>query len=165
MICDRLVAMKKKYLDGILIKECVGCGFCCRKAQCGLSVNIYGKVDVCPALIWDEEKRRYWCKACQMAGEIGVKYRVQLDIGEGCCCGLNSDRQNIPPPANLVKTANYPREVQVLLKNVASQFVSSDLLWLTIRGTAAELNDPNFEKWAWNFVKEQRSSRVESFMG
>jgi len=165
MVCAIFLGMKKKYLDGILIKDCKGCGFCCRKAQCAVSVNIYGKVDVCPALIWDEGKRRYWCKACQVAGELGAKYKAELYIGEGCCCGLNSDRKNIPPPANLRAPVNYPREVQVLLKHTAGQLVSSDLLWLIIRGVARELNDPGFEKWAWNFIKEQRPSYVEEFMG
>jgi len=159
--------MKKK-LD-IPVKDCVGCGFCCKKASCVLSVKIYGNVDVCPALVWDEGNRRYWCKACQVAGELGVKYRADLSIGEGCCCSLNSDRQNIPPPktARIYPTPikNYPQEVKVLLKHMAGQFVSYDLIWLTIHGVARELGDPEFEKWALHWIKEQRASHIESFMG
>jgi len=154
--------MKKK-LDGIPIKECVGCGYCCRKAPCALSVSIYGKVDVCPALIWDETNRRYWCKACKVAGELGARYRAELYIGEGCCCGLNSDRKNIPSPAKPVK--NYSKEVQVLLKHLGGEWISGDALWLVIHGTAAELKDPGFEVQALHWLKEQRSGMVNSFMG
>jgi hypothetical protein len=144
-------------------KPCIGCGFCCKKAPCALSVKIYGKVDICPALVWDEGKHRYWCKACQIAGELGSKYKADLYIGEGCCCSLNTDRKNIPSPSQTVKT--YSKEVQLLLKYLAMQFVSYDLLWLVINGVAMELKDPEFKKWALHWVKEQRSSRVESFMG
>jgi hypothetical protein len=157
--------MKSVINSDVAPKPCVGCGFCCKKAQCLLSVKIYGKADVCPALVWDEGKNRYWCKVCQIAGELGAKYKADLYIGEGCCCGLNTDRKNIPPPDNYVKIKTYSKEVQLILKHLALQFVSDDLLWLVINGVAEELKDPDFKKWALYFVKEQRSSRIESFMG
>lgn len=149
------------------IKDCVGCGFCCKKAQCLVSIRIYGPIDlkggICPALIWDEEKKRYWCKACMIAGELGAKYKAELYIGEGCCCNLNSDRQNIPPPKKPIKT--YPKELQVFIKNLGREWINSDVLWLAVSATARELNDPNFEIQALYWLKEQRSGMVQSFMG
>ena len=47
---------------------------------------------------WDESKRRYFCERCLKPGKLGEMYREELYVGAGCCCGLNSWRQNIPPP-------------------------------------------------------------------
>ena len=144
-------------------KPCVGCGFCCKKSPCILSLKIYGKVDVCPALIWDETNHRYWCKACQIAGKLGAKYRAELYIGEGCCCGLNSDRQNIPPPAKAV-TNVLSHEIQVLLSAIAKEWISGDVLYLILLRCKKELGE-DWAKAAAHLIDQQRSTMTENFMG
>ena len=67
-------------------KPCTGCGFCCRKAQCVLSVHKYGVQPVCPALV--KVGNRYICKLAEL-------YREALAIGAGCCSPLNSDRRSM----------------------------------------------------------------------
>lgn len=81
------------------VRPCVGCGYCCRKSPCVLAYITYGIVtredNRCLALKWDGS--RYWCELCRDP-EKGEDRRKGLAIGDGCCCPLNSDRQNIPPP-------------------------------------------------------------------
>lgn len=66
---------------------CVGCGWCCIKVPCPLSLAKWGLLD-CPALAWDEERGRY---VCQQAAE----WRYELYISEGCCANLNSWRWDV----------------------------------------------------------------------
>ena len=153
-----------KTTEDIKTKDCVGCGFCCKKAPCALANRIFGATESCPALKWDEENGRYWCDICKKDNIISAKYRVELYIGEGCCCGLNSDRNNIRPPIPKHKT--YSKEVKALLYAMArDMFCSGDALWLTINAAARELNDPDFAKWALHWVRENRSQRTAEFMG
>jgi hypothetical protein len=42
-----------KYFEDSLGLPCVGRGYCCMKAQCGLSFAKYGYQNVCPALQWN----------------------------------------------------------------------------------------------------------------
>lgn len=80
------------------MKRCVGCGYCCIKVVCGLGQMFYvtppdGK---CPGLVWDEEKKRYWCKLVldtEATGDRSIS--SELSIGEGCCCGLNTWRRDV----------------------------------------------------------------------
>lgn len=67
------------------VYPCVGCGYCCRKAQCGWSVFQHGFVDPCPELYPVGSQWR--CKAAnnpELAEAVG--------IGAGCCSPMNSDR-------------------------------------------------------------------------
>ena len=73
------------------VRRCVGCSHCCVKSQCAASQRVYGIVARCPALFY--QGGRYWCRLC-----YETRYREELAIGAGCCCGLNSWRDNIPPP-------------------------------------------------------------------
>ena len=100
-----------------MVRRCVGCGFCCRKAPCSLSVYVHGVTSpsqVCKSLVWDSRRRRYWCGLCwmpdrqerktlnwvqlEMRRNMAKMYRKRLYIGEGCCCPMNTDRGDIPPP-------------------------------------------------------------------
>lgn len=65
---------------------CIGCGYCCKKVQCGLSVRLYGVRSYCPAL--EYRRGRYWCRHAASCG-------ILLDIGAGCCSTLNSDRREL----------------------------------------------------------------------
>ena len=65
---------------------CVGCGYCCLKAQCGVSFERYGVQILCPALGWDG--KRYKCVLYE-------SHKEDLAIGAGCSSSLNSWRQDI----------------------------------------------------------------------
>lgn len=66
-------------------RPCVGCGFCCLKAPCTLSMGKFGERR-CPALKWNEE--RYIC-------ELASDHWEGLHIGAGCCCALNTWRLDV----------------------------------------------------------------------
>jgi len=72
--------------------DCIGCGFCCRTAQCSLSVSIFAKQKICPALQYDENEDLWRCGLVTCKAPIAEKARVFLTIGEGCCAPLNTDR-------------------------------------------------------------------------
>lgn len=76
------------------MKECIGCGYCCRKAPCVIGAT--SAVDgVCSHLHWNGE-----CWRCDMA----ESHRTSLAIGEGCCSSMNTYRA--------VKHAPSPEELQ-----------------------------------------------------
>ncbi len=67
-------------------KECVGCGYCCLKAQCAVSLDVYGPLARCKALYWNGSM--YRCGLAKLWTE-------ELAIGEGCCSSLNTWRQDV----------------------------------------------------------------------
>lgn len=149
-----------------VVKECVGCGFCCKKTPCELAFRVYGNVTKCPSLIWDKEAKRYWCKII-LDPIIGPKNMDELYIGAGCCCGLNTDRDNILPPEETATIASYQmaKETKILIAKLANQMISGDILWLTFNSVAHELNDMRFLDEALFIARQQRSSFNEKFMG
>jgi hypothetical protein len=71
---------------------CVGCGYCCCKVQCGVSLRLHGFVDnnICPSLHWNGV--RHVCKAVLE----NPAYKEDLSIGAGCSSPmLNSWREDI----------------------------------------------------------------------
>ncbi len=84
-------------------RQCVGCGFCCIKAPCGIVRRErpefeWGGEDGCPELEWSDEEGRYFCGVVKGAeGELKEQCSKELYIGEGCCCGLNSWRSDVQP--------------------------------------------------------------------
>jgi hypothetical protein len=86
----------KKIKGGCVFgKKCVGCGFCCQKAQC-YSAPIraeYG--DICPHLIWSKDDKRYYCDVVMGDTDMAKRLGFELAIGLGCCCGLNSWRKDV----------------------------------------------------------------------
>ena len=77
------------------LQPCVGCGYCCKQAPCGLCLRLYGLHTAdsgCPVL--RHEDGRYWCGAISDAGGDMKKRLVEdLAIGDGCCSPLfNTDR-------------------------------------------------------------------------
>ena len=83
----------RRLLDGIPIRDCVGCGFCCRKGPCGLALqyNLWTNKK-CSALVFKDGW--YQCELLLVAtGEVLESWKREPYIGEGCCCGLNSDRK------------------------------------------------------------------------
>lgn len=145
------------------IKSCVGCGFCCKKAPCSLALRIFGNVTECPMLIWDENAHRYWCDACRKGGEVGARNRVELYIGEGCCCGLNSDRNNIRPPEKA--TSNIlSREAQILLAAIGREWISGDEIYFILERCKEKLGE-EWVKAAAHLIQEQKSSSISNFVG
>jgi len=148
------------------VRDCVGCGFCCRKSPCWVAFRVYGPVSECPGLIWDEEKERWFCDLCRKPGIIGERYRKELYVGEGCCCGLNSDRQNIPRPQKKLPTNPISKDCQILLREFGrnAMFVNPDLLYLVLCGAADELGE-EWKKEAIRALKENRNRMADEFQG
>ena len=66
---------------------CVGCGYCCLKAQCAYSMLKFDRQDRCPALKWDTEKTRYFC----------TEYReLEWLMNKGCSSPLFNDWRDFP---------------------------------------------------------------------
>jgi len=79
---------------------CVGCGYCCLKTQCILSVEMYGPQETCPALSWNG--LRHVC-------EHAKTHETDLAIGAGCCASLfNSWRDDIHDRISEPKYWKYP---------------------------------------------------------
>lgn len=70
------------------LKACIGCGYCCRKAPCGLP-GVEWKSGQCSELVWDKSSQ---CWRYRKVLESGIKSKIaeQLSIGAGCCSGLNT---------------------------------------------------------------------------
>ena len=78
-------------------RPCVGCGYCCRKAQCTPSIRVYGIIPAgCPALYFKDG--RYWCQLADEEKKLPEDQRwasKYVAIGAGCCSPLNSDRVKV----------------------------------------------------------------------
>jgi hypothetical protein len=88
-------------MGGPIWPECVGSGYCCKKAPCAFAVAKRYPIEHwleggkgCPAL--REIKGRYWCGLyLDAAGAKKANIERELAIGAGCCSSMNSDRQAI----------------------------------------------------------------------
>jgi len=58
---------------------CLGCGYCCLKVQCQISIREYGVRKICPALKWNGVRH-----ICLLA----IKYKNELAINAGCSSSL-----------------------------------------------------------------------------
>jgi hypothetical protein len=63
------------------MSDCVGCGYCCIKAQCNISRVMLGDHKRCPALKWNG--KRYLCELAK-----DKKIADSLAIGAGCSSSL-----------------------------------------------------------------------------
>lgn len=84
--------------------ECVGSGYCCKAAPCGLALARGYAIDNwknggagCPALVWDEIQARYWCGLVLWETDEARKAALidSLAMGAGCCSSMNSDRRRV----------------------------------------------------------------------
>jgi hypothetical protein len=68
----------------------VGCGYCCKKAQCVAGASIYGLKDgVCTGLKWNEKEQRYYCLLIlETTGQANRAARQGLAIGAGCSSSM-----------------------------------------------------------------------------
>lgn len=67
--------------------KCIGCGYCCLQSPCAVSVSVYGITSLCPALHWNEYRKRYLCSIFKIA--------VNQFSDEGCSSSLNSWRKGV----------------------------------------------------------------------
>jgi hypothetical protein len=79
----------------VVIRHCVGCGFCCVTRTCTFGVSRHpDALDwVCPELHWNGQ--RYICRLMQVEGRMGQFYRTELRCGNGCVSTLNPWRTDV----------------------------------------------------------------------
>ena len=149
--------------------QCVGCGYCCRKAPCAVASRVYGPVTECPGLIYDQTEKRYYCDLCRKPGKIGERYREELAVGAGCCSPLfNTDRDNIPPP-KIEKEVHIDKQFRTFLHQIGRMGplgMSGDLLWFLVEGMAKELRmGKEWKKEVFRIIREERSEQADEFLG
>lgn len=159
------------------VSKCVGCGYCCLKAPCAAAVRLYGKVDRCPQLKWDEYESRYQCGLMLIPGPIGAGYRKELYAGAGCCCSLNSWRKDVKKrdvDKNTINENPLPKIFQMFLACLGAQFMSGDVIYLTTKQFCHMLvehegytkDDANkIGSFIMKTFKENRHGFMEGFMG
>lgn len=160
----------------LITQPCVGCGFCCLKAKCSAGQRLYPSATPCPALIWDENKNRYICDLMTLPGSIGFQYREELHANKGCCCNLNSWRKDVKNRTTFNSENDFlslDPLFQKFLNHLSKEFISSDVIFLTLSSLLAELVrdglDQEKAKKIVNLIhhkfKNSRSKNSENFMG
>ena len=154
---------------------CVGCGYCCMKTPCDASRRLYPGATICPQLLWLD--KRYECGLMKIAGMVGEAYRKELYAGAGCCSSLNSWRQDVKLRNTFDARSSGPTLdpiFQVFIKCLASQFISSDVIFLALGHMKVVLMEQkNYSDEESNItiglighhMKSNRSSFTEEFMG
>ena len=132
-------------VEGAPPAPCVGCGYCCIKTPCSAALRLYPGVTECPELKWDGS--RYQCGLMLKPGGIGQRYREELYAGAGCCCSLNSWRKDVKQ--RMKKEEKYllnplTPEFQIFLRCLSKEFISGDVIYLTIEHFKAELEKRNY---------------------
>jgi len=156
------------------VKPCVGCGYCCIKTPCGASRRLYPNATVCPELIWVDN--RYECGLMKLPGLVGEAYRKELYAGEGCCCGLNSWRQDIKkriPEMDRSSLNPLPKLLQIFISALSKQFVSTDSIYLTLLDFKTQMENEKYApdeinsimKSIGHLFDDSRSSMTKGFMG
>ena len=142
------------------MNDCVGCGYCCKKAPCSLSMRLYNK-EKCPALRYDG--KRYWCGIVQ-----------ELAIGAGCSSDLNSDRSLMVKQKQEIMLPIPSKNILVsFLKSFSKQMYSSDMLFMMLNSMKHDLKEKGFKdeeiEETINKIKLcmglTRSKDVHSFVG
>jgi len=153
---------------------CVGCGYCCMKTPCDAARRLYPGATVCPQLEWLED--RYVCGLMMISGPLGADYKKELHAGAGCCSSMNSWRQDIKkriPDLNHTNFNPLPEIMQVFIKNLGGQFISSDVIHLTLAGVHHDLVERKYDhaevnsivKHIYHAFDNQRSSFIKGFIG
>jgi len=159
----------------IKTRPCLGCSYCCMEARCVASVRLYPAADVCPALRWDEVKKRHTCELMLLPGKLGEIYREELCAGAGCCSNLNTWRKEIKnrlepdvsPPVVLDKY------LQIFLNCLGGQFMGMDGVYLAIMQLSQVLLKEGVPEDTVNqisqtmmhYLKGNRRSMMKDFFG
>lgn len=155
---------------------CVGCGYCCIKTPCDASRRLYGNVKECPQLLWDENRSRYLCGLMIIGGLVGEGYRKELYAGAGCCCGLNSWRQDVRKRTGIEVSTHInplPKLLQKFVVCLSKEFTSTDSMVLLLTRFASELKKDGYHEDEIasiynnivNIFNENRHSFTKGFMG
>jgi len=158
------------------VKQCVGCGFCCMKTPCDASRRLYKGATVCPQLEWSEKNSRYICGLMVIPGQLGQDYRQELHCGAGCCSGLNTWRLDVKqrsPDLNRTALNPLPEIMQIFLRSLAKEFISTDSIYLAICNMQAELQRREYAEEEIQIITKNiehafttnRTSFNEDFMG
>ena len=75
--------------------KCCRCGFCCLHEQCPISLQIHGRAEICPALLFDGD-----VAVCLLAGLV--------PIGDGCCIKARAFKDGVQ-----YDFASLPAEVKI----------------------------------------------------
>ena len=159
------------------IAQCIGCGYCCRKAPCAMAVRIYGRslTGPCPELVYHDD--RWWCRAIENArGPLRDHYEQDVAIGGGCSSSMfNQDREHIPTPFEIEKRAelsgqvegplDYKRAFEIVCKQISGQFMlSGDGLWLVMHELETKMGKRARNAFV-RAVRENRDKHTNEMMG
>jgi len=157
------------------VKECVGCGYCCMKTPCDVSRRLYPGATVCPQLIWSDKKERYICGLMSIKTSLGEEYKKELHAGTGCCCSLNSWRNDVKKRVSIEATYvnPIPTVMQMFLKALTCQFISWDVIFLTLNHMKNDMLERGYDKSEVDNIIQgiiyiftnNRSSFTKEFMG
>lgn len=157
------------------VKQCVGCGYCCMKTPCDASRRLYPGARECPQLIWSDKRERYICGLMSIKTSLGAEYRKELHAGAGCCCGLNSWRNDVKKRVST--EAMYinpiPTIMQMFLRALSCQFMSGDAMTLTLAHMESDMLKSGYDKSEVDNIIQgivhiftnNRSSFTKEFMG
>lgn len=163
-------------IDGVPVRACVGCGFCCVQAMCDAARRLYpAATRACPELKWTGE--RHVCGLMTAPDPIGRRYRQELYAGAGCCSGLNSwRRQPLVDRTAAEQTpahSQVPVMMQLFLSALGREFISGDAMLLTIFRFQAMLRAEGYSeddvdalaKQCVHYFTQNRSTYSENFLG
>jgi len=167
-----------KKIDGIMPKNCVGCGHCCITARCQASMRVWPNGKNCPGLKWKDN--RYVCELSELPGELGIRYRTELYIGEGCCQGLNSWRKNVIQRRDIdfqqsdqFEPIRLDKAFIAFLHSLGNGFLSGDVASLSILGMVHRLKKDGMpeekivaisKEVSYHF-RQSRMRGMDGFMG
>jgi len=129
------------------------------KTPCDASRRLYAGATLCPQLFWTDE--RYECGLMKIGGLVGEGYRKELYAGAGCCSSLNSWRKNVKPRMTFNARSNMhtlDAEFQVFLKCWASEFISGDVITLTLAKMKTALIELN------NYGEEEANVTITTIL-
>ena len=158
------------------VRDCVGCGFCCIKSPCGVARRIYPSLKTdCPKLKWDGS--RYICHIYDRAiGPFKENIRDELSIGMGCCCNLNTWRQEIIPrrpkdSQEQLQKIELDPIFKKFLRAMSREMISFDKMILIIGGMTSYLEKEGKTKQEINkinkeiiYILKDRPKWIETFI-
>jgi hypothetical protein len=150
--------------EKIRTQPCVGCGFCCLTAPCEASRRLYRGTGKCSFLLWVEDESRYKCELMMFAGPLGEAYRKELHAGAGCSSTLfNAWRTDVKKRDSIdINDRWKPLDsiFQVFIKSLSQNFVSRDVISLTLSMMEPELKR---RKYTEREIKHINSEIVHMF--
>jgi len=146
------------------------------QTPCEASRRLYKTADICPQLLWDDERKRYFCGLMQLPGNIGFEYKKELYAGAGCCSNLNDWRKDVKNRSRGALSYDYPAipaMFQAFLKAYGSEpFLGEDSISLLLGSYQAELKKLNYSdketehilKSVVHYITSNKSSMFKGFV-